>query len=77
MTARLCPECKRPMDIHRDEYEAFCHECMVVAFMSRAAFNDIKAMAVDFSGDENAFAATISLPHMARRAYRAAKKEAS
>jgi len=64
------------MDVHRCEYEAYCHDCMIVAFMPRAAFNDLKAMAAEFDGDEDAFAESVSLPKMGRRAYRAAKQEA-
>jgi len=65
------------MDVHREEYEAFCHDCMVVSFMPRAAFNDLKAMASDFDGDEDAFAESVIVPKMGRRAYRAAKKQPS
>lgn len=71
--AKKCPRCTRPMDVHREEYEAFCHKCMIVVGMPRAAYNDIKAEALDFNGDEDAFAATWIVPNMARRAYRAAK----
>lgn len=74
-TTKHCPQCKHPMDINREEYEAFCHDCMIVVGMPRSAFNDLKAMAADFEGDEDAFAESVIVPDMARRAYHAARKE--
>ena len=74
MANKRCPECGEPMRVCREEYEAFCDDCMIVAWMPRAAFNDLKAEATTFEGTEDEFATSFTVPNMARRAYRAARR---
>ena len=74
---KKCPECGEPMDVHREEYEAFCHSCMIVAGMPRAIYNDLKKAAAGHDGDEDSFINTImegyGVRDVARRAFRKAK----
>ncbi|HUW95969.1 MAG TPA: hypothetical protein VMW58_09280 [Anaerolineae bacterium] len=74
MGSKRCPKCQEPMRVYREECEAFCDDCMIVVFMRRAAFNDLKAEAATFEGTEDEFATSCIVPNMARRAYRAARR---
>ena len=74
-TTRYCKECGHKLRIYRYECEMLCDGCMTAWPMPRACFNDLKRMASKFSGTEDEFAKSVILPNMARRAYRAAKKD--
>ncbi len=65
------------MRLEREEYEAFCDSCMIVVPLLRAAYNDMKAAARTYDGTEDEFEVKWmeAVRPMARRAYRAAKKE--
>ena len=73
-TTRYCKACGYKLKVYREEYEMLCDGCMTAWPMPQAMLNDLKKMALEWTGDRESFAVSTIIPEFARHAWDLAKK---